>query len=219
MSLILQNSKALISGFEPFAGDQYNPSGGYVDYLNSSPLFKHRAIKLPVTYSCYEILKKQILEYKPNVVVMLGLAKEREHISIETNCYNKTNTSLKDENEQFPNSNNVLTTYQEIINSQNSILNFSKEELNIKQLSTNLSIFDKLIEVHKVELSTDPGLYICNFIYFLTLFETTIKKKFNPAPLVIFIHLPATQEIKVTGWKKEDLFQKLNELLNIIFSN
>lgn len=216
MNSLVQNPKFLISGFEPFAGDLYNPSSGYVDYIDSNSLFKHRAIKLPVTYTCYEILKEEILNYQPDIVIMLGLAKERANINIETNCYNQTDLFLKDENGQLPSSDNALLTYQELMRAKSIYYHFSEQDLNLKLLTTNLNEFSKLATSEKIELSSDPGRYICNFIYFMTLFDATIRKKFTPQPLVIFIHLPATQEIKETGWKKEELFQKVNELLNKI---
>ncbi len=70
--------KILVSGFEPFDGDDTNPSAELLSWLTTRPLpFELHTVLLPVTFStAYIKLKSHILDKQPDVVVATGLAKK-----------------------------------------------------------------------------------------------------------------------------------------------
>ncbi|AEK73275.1 pyrrolidone-carboxylate peptidase [Thermococcus sp. 4557] len=94
--------KVLITGFEPFGGEEINPSWEAVERLPESisgaRLIKHR---LPVTFrGVREILPRLIVEERPDVVILTGQAGGRPNVTVERVAINVMDSKMPD-NEGF----------------------------------------------------------------------------------------------------------------------
>lgn len=150
----------LLSGFEAFKNFQVNPSQLLVEHLKLPDIKK---VILPVSYEkSFQILKKQIDLNNPQFVLMFGLAQSRDKVSLEQYAYNINDCSLAD-NEGVLLNNTLIDPMGE------------------KRIETPL----KLPTAGEWEISTDPGKYVCNDLYYRTL-------QYHPC---LFIHLPGTKEM------------------------
>ena len=87
-------TKVLLTGFEPFGKATLNPSGEIVKQINGDDIVT--AI-LPVAYAqSAERLLALIAEHKPDVVICLGQAEGRTHISPERIAINLDDARLAD---------------------------------------------------------------------------------------------------------------------------
>ena len=76
--------KILVTGFEPFGGDTKNPSGDAVRALPFSEEYEMRKLILPVSWSrAFPEIEKVWDEWKPDAVLMVGLAAGASAIRIE----------------------------------------------------------------------------------------------------------------------------------------
>lgn len=76
----------VITGFEPFGGDSQNPSSQIVKILDGTSIdgYSVIGIELPVDeLNANKIIENYIIQYKPKVVISIGLAWGRVAISIE----------------------------------------------------------------------------------------------------------------------------------------
>ena len=87
-------TKVLLTGFEPFGKATLNPSGEIVKQISGDNIVT--AI-LPVAYAqSAEVLLALIEQHKPDVVICLGQAEGRTHISPERIAINLDDTRLAD---------------------------------------------------------------------------------------------------------------------------
>ena len=87
-------TKVLLTGFEPFGKATLNPSGEIVKQISGDNIVT--AI-LPVAYTqSAERLLALIAEHKPDVVICLGQAEGRTHISLEQIAINLDDARLAD---------------------------------------------------------------------------------------------------------------------------
>ena len=87
-------TKVLLTGFEPFGKATLNPSGEIVKQISGDNIIT--AI-LPVAYAqSAERLLALIAEHKPDVVICLGQAEGRTHISLERIAINLDDARLAD---------------------------------------------------------------------------------------------------------------------------
>ena len=73
----------LLTGFEPWAEHTSNPSQ---EFLETAPLFSGWAVSsclLPVDDSCFALFQIKVRDVAPDFIVSLGLAADRDEISIE----------------------------------------------------------------------------------------------------------------------------------------
>lgn len=76
----------LITGYEPFGGDSFNPSLALAKELSKETYkgYQFRCVMIPVNrHSCIPTIEQAIKEYNPEVVICTGLAYGRAGISIE----------------------------------------------------------------------------------------------------------------------------------------
>ena len=87
-------TKVLLTGFEPFGKATLNPSGEIIKQISGDNIIT--AI-LPVAYAqSAERLLELIAEHKPDVVICLGQAEGRTHISPERIAINLDDARLAD---------------------------------------------------------------------------------------------------------------------------
>ena len=90
--------KVLVTGFEPFGGEEINPSwravGALPDELNGATLLK---VQLPVSFErVRKILPRLIAREKPDVVLLTGQAGGRPNITVERVAINVMDSTMPD---------------------------------------------------------------------------------------------------------------------------
>ena len=94
--------KVLVTGFEPFGGEEINPSWEAVsrlpDRIEGAEIIKHQ---LPVTFNgVRKVLPRLIIDKKPDIVILTGQAGGRPNITVERVAINVMDSKIPD-NEGF----------------------------------------------------------------------------------------------------------------------
>jgi len=90
--------KVLVTGFEPFGGEEINPSWEAVkalpDELNGAALLK---VRLPVSFKrVREILPRLISRERPDIVLLTGQAGGRPNVTVERVAINVMDSTMPD---------------------------------------------------------------------------------------------------------------------------
>ncbi|MFA6756048.1 MAG: pyroglutamyl-peptidase I [Bacilli bacterium] len=182
--------KILITGFDVFKGLDINPSYEAIKCLPKIIDNKEIIVmKLPVVFDeCYKELEKVIKKEKPDYVINIGVATSRNEISIESSAKNIKKSNIKD------NSGNIFLNESKIINNADEIL------------KTSIDINKILLELkgYKIPsyISNDAGSYVCNNVYFYSLYN---EKQYGYKAL--FIHVPGINSMDI---------QMMNKAIKII---
>ena len=172
----MQN-RLLISGFPPFGDHQENPSSIMADMISSSTENNH-------IFSCivdcnwrlaFPQLKAAVEQYKPDLIISLGLSAAAEKITIETVFYNENNLELRDNAGDFAESARIREDGPESYH-----CTFSDE------------LYDQLKAEMDLNRSTDAGRYLCNNLAYQTKYYL---KQSEISSRSIFIHLPQFRQI------------------------
>ncbi|MFW5838564.1 MAG: pyroglutamyl-peptidase I [Bacillota bacterium] len=164
----------IITAFEPFNKDDENPTEHVIaelpDFLYDTRIIK---VTLPVIYqAAFDQLLPYIEEYNPALILMLGLAAGRSHISIERVAINVNHSKTPD------NLGNIK--HHEVI-----------DENGPDGLFTTLPLSDIMKRMHKhklpVTISNSAGTYVCNNLMYNVLYYI---KKLNLDTKAGFIHVP-----------------------------
>ena len=180
MTLTLMNKlakKILVTGFEPFDGDSFNPSALLLVWLKSQSYnFELRTELLPVSFTnAYPRLEKALREFNPTHIVLTGLAKNREELTLERIAINWVDARI-------PDNDGLILKSQKI------------KEAGEDGLFTTLPI-EKILEASiksgcPTKISTSAGEYVCNHLMYLYLSEN----KKTPG---IFIHIPGAEDHEI----------------------
>lgn len=166
----------LLTGFKPFSTFKKNPSGEIAKLLDGA-YFKGeevRGLELDVTH---EAIKNYLDELKNeySIIINTGLAAGRSYISVEVIAVN-WQSSEKDENNFAPPEGKIID------NGPDGIF-------------SSIPVRDVLHTLRSAKipskLSFTAGTFLCNKIFYYSLYNSKAK--------VGFIHLPATDDISVTG--------------------
>ena len=174
----------VVTGFEPFGGDSYNPSQEVAQSLNGQQLalgkFEVKSFILPVDTQAAPLQLAEIFEKEqPSALISLGLASGRTDISLEQVAVNLKDWTKAD------NAGNIKT--KEPIDPTGPA-NYPSR-LPLTEIKTNLD--QQAIPNH---LSSDAGLYLCNQVMYCALRLIDSRHLNIPAG---FIHLPATTELEL----------------------
>ncbi|NJE54425.1 pyroglutamyl-peptidase I [Thermococcus sp. 21S9] len=90
--------KVLVTGFEPFGGEEINPSWEAVkalpEELNGATLLK---VQLPVSFNrVREILPRLITKERPDIVLLTGQAGGRPNVTVERVAINVMDSTMPD---------------------------------------------------------------------------------------------------------------------------
>lgn len=168
----------LVTGFEPFQQDVINPSWEIAQALEGWQLGNCtvRAIRLPVSFDdSVAYLKQALKTWQPDYVICLGVAANRNAISIERIAINVNDAIIPDNLGKQP--------IDQPIDPHGAAAFFST--LPIK------AIFQKLRQENiAVELSNTAGTYVCNHVFYhlMSMIQHTQVKGG-------FIHVPALPEM------------------------
>jgi pyroglutamyl-peptidase len=193
----------LLTGFDAFAGDQYNPSQlvveSFPDILKSKARGPHskdsakeihiRKQVLPTSGAKgWKILKKALdatLQQAegPVIVLMLGLAAVRQTISLERFAMNFRDYRAPD--------NNGERRLEETIEAKAPQLLRTNLDLPHLQQLTSAAGFP-------CDISNHAGTFICNELYFRAL---NYRREFSEIGTVLFMHLPPEKVFAKTAKK------------------
>ena len=176
--------KILVTAFSPFGSDTINPSQEVLKYIDEDK------IVLPVSYKrAKEALMDALDKYKPSFILSLGLAGTRKDVSIEEKAINLMGASVKD--------NDGVLLNEEIIKGEAEL--YTNVDINslIKKLNDN--------NVYK---SSDCGKYICNEVYYLSLYHNYKN--------ALFIHLPPIKEMREDGKELSYLVDVVKKVIKIL---
>ncbi len=166
--------KVLVTGFEPFGGENINPAYEAVQLLpneiDGAQIIK---LEIPTVYEkSGEIVTAKIKEYMPDIVISVGQAGGRGAISIERVALNLRDASVAD------NDGNIYT--EKRIKEDGDDAYFAT--IPIKAMK------DKVAQNGiPSEISLSAGTYVCNDVMYTTLYEL---KKSYPNIKAGFIHVP-----------------------------
>jgi pyroglutamyl-peptidase len=167
--------RILISGFAPFGGYASNPSDKLVKFIVAGkfqpiPGVALRAVTLPVTYyECWDALRKEIDEFKPDYILSFGFAPGSKAIRLESSARNYDLGGP--DNARRRHFGPIITGEPEQYASELP-LNAIAKALTEKGIGALIS--------------SDAGGYICNHLFFL---ERRFSAKF-PGMRAGFIHVP-----------------------------
>lgn len=171
--------KILITGFEPFGGDEINPTEKIVDALKDEKIENVEIFTkvLPVVFKkTDEILVGLLNEIKPEISLHLGLAAGRSGISLERVALNLMDARIPDNEGYQP---------QDMpIREKGANAYFSK--LPIKEIVNDLRK-----EGIPSVISNTAGLYVCNEVMYISLYHS---EKFGFPKKTGFIHVPYLPE-------------------------
>lgn len=184
--------KILLTAFEQFGKISNNSSLEVVKNLTSN--YEIHKVILPVKlHSSYQILKEEIKNFNPEVVILCGQAANRKVISIETTAKNIITKKVSDDDEVDVNNSVIIENASSCYYSK-----FPTEKAFRRLASLGIP----------AELSSDAGEYICNSLYFKTL-------HYHPNIPSVFIHFPLYKgQISEEGIELEVLIKGLKEIIN-----
>jgi pyroglutamyl-peptidase len=168
----------LLTGFGPFPGAPFNPTGALVARLarlKRPALAGTRRIAhvFPTSYAAVDReLPDLIAQHHPQVILMFGLASRTRHIRIETRARNRISALIADAEG---------SRHRTMV-----IEAGGKSALPFSPLSQRLLMAARRRGVPSA-LSCDAGRYLCNYLCWRTL--EAAAKSGGPA-VVAFVHVP-----------------------------
>ncbi len=192
--------KILITGFEPFGGQQINPSWEAVNKLPTA-IGSHQIVKakMPVTFSgSRQKIVELIDEHKPDVLLMVGQKGGSYDINCERIAVNLAD-SKKADNEGFlpsdlPVCNGAPAAYFATIPLKQVVAALQSEGI-------------------PATISNSAGLYVCNCMYFSALHHCA---ECNMNTRVGFIHVPYLPQQVVEGKKPSMALDVVSRALHVV---
>lgn len=185
----------LVTGFGPFPGAPFNPSGPLVRKLAYArrPAFADIALIghiFPTSYDAVDKGLPNLIErFRPDAVLMFGLATRSRHIRIETQARNVLSA--------FPDASGRAAK-------RSSIAKNAPAHLPIRAPRSALIHSARRGRI-PVRLSRDAGRYLCNYLYWRGLEAATQS---GGPRLVVFIHIPNVRRAPVRKARKRRRFSQ-----------
>ena len=173
--------KILLTGFEPFGDLKVNPSQAILESISERQtlcnLHEINTIILPVRFdSAGARIKKTIQEFKPDVILSLGLSGSSDSITLERKAMN-----LKQDVE-LQNTKNIKGPTVILLGCPISY----KSTLPLDRIYRSLK--DRNIPV---SISDDAGRYVCNYVFYLACHQIKLLENSGKTG---FIHVPLMSE-------------------------
>lgn len=196
--------RLLITGFEPFGTNIINPSKELVIDLDETKYSKEiiKCVLPTVWGKAQKVLFDYLEKYKPNKVILLGLAAGESTIRIERIGINLCGV-IKD-NEGKYNNGEAKETKIFDLGDDGLFSNFDYDK-----------IFSELKENDiKVRMSFSAGQYLCNYVLYSALYKAKIER-LNMK--IGFIHVPSIIDLNDT--KPGMDFETMKKALDIAIEN
>lgn len=172
--------RVLISGFEAFDGRSINPTQKLIEAIQSQEVdhpeeIELKGILLPVRFlDSYDILKKQVDHFNPDVILSFGLAAGRASIELEEVAMNLINSTTPDNGgviiENAPITINGAASYA-------STLPLQGIEGKLKEHGL------------PAKISNSAGTFVCNYLFYKMMEDNQTTQR-----LCGFIHVPLLTE-------------------------
>lgn len=175
----------LLTGFEPFGGDNHNPSWDIVSALAGQRVGDHRIVaeRLPVTFAgAPSRLRELLVRHDPALVICTGLAASRHAIALERVAVNLIDAGIPDNDGRCPRDAAVI---EQAPAAYFSTLPLKSMQLGLRQLGC------------RAVLSLSADAYVCNATFFALMHALAER----PAVRGGFIHLPHPKE-SAYWWRK-----------------
>lgn len=173
--------RVLLTGFESFADVAVNPSQQVVEHLakrNIRPEIELITAVLPVEYDgSGKRLLGLIHAHKPDAIMMLGIARNRENMNLER-------VALNIDDAPTPDNANVSRKGFPIIWETSPVAYLSTLPIMLMQEGLEKAGLPATISNH-------AGTYICNHVFYLASYEYDRMNQYIPLG---FIHLPPVHE-------------------------
>lgn len=195
--------RIIVTGFGSFLSNETNPTEEIINKLpktiEGNEIY---TVLLPVVFDeCFAVLKPEIDKVKPDVIILLGLAANRDAITPERVAINMKDSKGPDNNGYIP--------VDEIISKEGKDAYFSS--LPIRDIVTNLTALGI-----PSKISNTAGLYVCNNIMYHVLEyidhnELDIKAG--------FIHVPqkAKELSSKNGLSFAKIYDSIIEIIKTVF--
>ena len=192
--------KILISGFEPFGNDTYNPS---MEVLKRLPDFRagteiKKAVLPVVRFESLRIMEDLIEAERPDAVVSLGLAAGRKGITIERTAVNIDDFRIRDNGSNQPHDERII---KDAPDAWFTSLPYRKliAALNEKGIQASLS--------------ESAGTFVCNHVFFGV---RNYCMQNHPEVISGFIHLPCTDEMGKSDLPEMPMDMIVKAMLTVI---
>jgi pyroglutamyl-peptidase len=195
MGLVYGLAMILLTGFEPFQGEQINPSKEIVDRLSSRGWKDLDTLILPVAFEkAFDQVQEKLLQKKYDFILMLGQAGGRKNICFERIAINLIDTDIADEEGQRWHERKIIEDAPEAILSSLPLREWAAE---LKQTG------------HGVEISNSAGLFVCNCLYYQVSLSLETRN--------LFVHVPyAEEQGKSPSQSLEKMTDCIVDLLSLI---
>jgi pyroglutamyl-peptidase len=168
----------LLTGFGPFPGAPFNPTGALVEALadRHTPALRHIRRVAHVFDTSYQAVDRELPGLigceRPDALIMFGLAARRPLISIETQARNTLTRAVPDASGQLPGA--------------SAIVPGGRAALALQVPAPRLVAAVRAAGIPAV-LSDDAGSYLCNYLCWRA--GEAVERDGIPR-LVAFVHVP-----------------------------
>ena len=189
----------LVTGFGPFPGAPFNPTGALVEKLARlrRPILADVTIVPHIFRTSYAVvddeLPKLIAKHRPDAILMFGLAPRAKAVRIETRARN------------------ALASFPDVLGhslNRASIVNGGPSALPIRGHTRHLFAAARNARI-PILLSRDAGRYLCNYLCWRAT-EATAQ---NGLRFAAFVHVPLPSRTVRKSGKREVL--TLNDLSRV----
>lgn len=174
----------LLTGFEPFGGDVFNPSGALARTLHGTVLGRGVSVHglvLPVSGPvAWQRLGRAVRRIQPRWIVATGVS-GRSELSIESTAWNEDDYRIPDNAGLQPRASAILARSPASLSSP----------LAARIADSGIVAKGPL----PVRPSTDPGRFVCNHLYY-RLLHLTRRSSHSAHQRTVFFHLPASPEMQ-----------------------
>lgn len=184
----------VVTGFGPFAGVEKNPTQDIVEYLTQewNSIQLSDGTNVPIHYfivevsvdGCESVLADISKQFPDSEItfVHLGVDARASHIKLEEYAYNNMSFRVPDQRNFQPQGKPIQPALAFDLPLQ-TCWNIPALIRNVQQHQFDPSTHD--VTKHEIDASTDPGRFLCNYIYFRSmLFRPCCRSR------SIFVHVP-----------------------------
>jgi pyroglutamyl-peptidase len=168
----------LLTGFGPFPGAPFNPTGRLVEKLAASRKLARAGVRRAahVFRTSYETVDRELpllmAREKPDVLVMFGLASRTRHVCIETRARNARSRTIPDVGGSVADSGTIVLG--------------AATSLELRAPAQRLARAARTAGVD-ARLSHDAGSYLCNYLCWRA---TEAAAQPGGPKLAAFVHVP-----------------------------
>jgi pyroglutamyl-peptidase len=200
--------RVILTGFEPFDGNGFNPSWEAVKQVKAPEGVEIRKLHLPVVYQkAPAILLKEMRGWVPDIVICVGLAEGRAEVTPERVAVNVMDETIPDNEGFFPHGDPIDP---------------AGETAYLTKLPVHAIEAALKAEEIPAKISNTAGVYVCNNLMYGLLQAIADEPLFRNVKGG-FIHVPATKEMglaeSVPVLPLETLVRALEIALNTVLES